>query len=246
MAAGKLLCLQFVMYWFISQTFAAVPPPGDGKYYTTNGGTSNNCGIDTCKYASCDVGKYLTGCGGSSAGTCTGVCSNFKPSGTTPFGVAWQSVYTSHGGATGICEWGCPANMVKDGSTCIPTTCQITVTDHEIIDSAPTQCTYQCKKGFYGSTSAGAKGPASCTKCEAGKYTGTANSLASCISCSTGTYASNLQSTACDLCTSNTNYAASVGQSSCTNCNPAACGAGTYLSGCGPTEAGTCVGCTIT
>ena len=241
MAAWKLLCLQICVHLFITRAVALAP----GSYYSSNGGTLNNCKIDSCAYDSCDTGKYLVGCADSSPGSCTGTCTN-KPSGTKPNGDAWVSSYTSNGGNSGICNWECPDNMIKDGSTCIPSSCQITVSNIDIISTDPTVCTYQCKIGFFGAkNSVNDKGPTSCTQCDAGKYTSAANSNAACASCVAGTFANAKGSTGCKQCTENSNYATGVGQTACTNCDATVCAIGKYLMGCGSSSIGSCAGCGV-
>ena len=211
-----------------------------GYYYTSHGGTNNNCRTAECAYSSCSTGKYLANCGGSSYPTSEGSCESCS-------GLPSNAQWTSNGGSDGRCSWDCTNGYVKNqaNSACIPSTCNVPPNTY-LLNSNPEVCTYECAAGYYVKTpgAPNSKGPSECEACSAGKFTNVHNSLTQCIPCAQGTASSLTASTACPTCTSNKDYAISTGNSACTACDASRCNPGTYLKGCGPNAAGECEGCT--
>lgn len=226
--------------------------PGDGYYYSGNGGYENKCGISTCDSSIpptvCDVGFYLSGCSGNSSGTCT-PCNN-KPG---------NASYTTRGNLVSDCAWMCNTGFTNISSACVSNTqCNTAKPGNTTYSDTnfPT-CGFQCNAGFYNTqTSAN---PTSCTACDAGTYSSQGSTV--CTNCSAGTYSTVMASPSsencqncpagkfsttvkaitsafCGSCQAGT-YTSSLGSTGCT-----ACDAGTASANLGATDPGTCVQCT--
>ena len=199
------------------------------------------------------IGNYLTGCGGSSAGTCQscGVCAQnqYKNdcSGSSPgtcqlcgsgkysdgrytscFSCAAGKYRTSSMNSCTQCEFGKiqPATGQSSCNTCTET--------YHTNNADYTACVWPCQLGYYLVKTATQH---SCSACSAGSY-GTADiaSQAQCTQCATGTYTTSTGSSSasdCVACQAG-KYLAS-GTSQCSSCP-----AGTYSANAGATVCTTC------
>ena len=235
----------YVVTIFIQNAFAA---PNAGSFYSSNGGILDNCRISPCDYTTtkCPNGQYLTGCGGTSDGTCL-ACSG------PPASAGSNAVWTSNGGSSGsstACQWGCNAGYGKDStsSSCISTTCGA-VANSEFINSNYQVCTYQCAAGYFSSSTVNANGPVTCTECTQGTFTSSANAATTCTKCAAGKFSSALHATACTNCAVDIyTLASDSGRTACTSCtlvnsDTPTCDIGKWRSGCGGQNTGTCVSC---
>ena len=218
---------------------------GLNRWYTGNGGYTNNCPIATCDTTVCPIGKYLSGCGGTSAGDCDSGCSDLgKPS---------NSVWSTNGGtsATG-CSWVCDVNFELDAAKtgCIQKTCaannKLAIDNSAFLDGnagASPNCKYQCNAGYMGvGTSSDLRGPVSCNICQAG--TAAAAGATSCFECGPGLYSASAGSSACSICDPNyLKYSLGARNTGCSDCTLCAA-AGSFKNSCGGASAGGCDPCT--
>ena len=210
------------------------------KYYSGNGGFSNNCPINECATfaASCTTGQYLNGCGGGTVQGSCGACTNTPPA---------NAAYTTNGGlnATG-CTWKCGNNYDQVGQTCVLKQCAsngfaLTVSNSQYADSLgggdyPT-CNFVCKAGYSGTTVTGARGPTACGQCAPGGAAAAGSST--CTTCSPGFFALAGAGT-CSPCVAPF-FSTTTGAGSCSSCLN--CATGQYKLGCGGASAGTCQNC---
>ena len=220
-------------------------PGGVNRWYTGNGGYSNNCPISTCDTTVCPLGKYLSGCGGTSAGNCDSSCTNAIPT---------FSVYSSNGGtsATG-CSWECAVNFELNlaGTGCVQKTCAANYKESKPFSSflASDQgsypfCKYQCNAGYIGNGTIipDGRGPAACIICQAG--TAAAAGAASCTDCGPGLYSASAGSATCSICYANDlKYSLGTRNTGCSDCTLCAA-AGSFKNSCGGASAGGCDPCT--
>ena len=215
---------------------------GLNRWYTGNGGYNNNCPIATCDTTVCPNGYYLSGCGGTSAGDCSSVCTNTKPS---------NSVWSSNGGtsATG-CSWECAVNYELSGGGCVLKQCaansKASVSNSAFLTGTDGQfptCKYQCNAGYMGvGTSSDLRGPSSCSICQAG--TAAAAGATSCFECGPGLYSASAGSSACSICDPNyLKYSLGARNTGCSDCTLCAA-AGSFKNSCGGASAGGCDPCT--
>lgn len=207
-------------------------PPGNGFFYSDNGGFFNNCPIDNCKL-DCDIGHYRFGCFGNSSGTCV-ACNNAKPD---------NSSYSTRGDTTSNCAWECDANFTKQGSICVSSSqCNkaggIPANAGYSNTNFP-NCEHQCNAGYFNSQAS--VNPTSCSVCAAGTYS--LKGATVCSDCQTGTYSTTEASPSslnCQSCTSG-KYSVTPRASLPTVCT--SCQAGTYSTTAGASSASVCQGC---
>jgi hypothetical protein len=205
--------------------------PGDGWYYSDNGGYENSCPVRPCQ-TDCNVGYYRSGCSGNSTGICI-PCNNNKPT---------DSYYSSRGNLISDCEWACDAGFVKSlsGLACVSNTlCTKTIPQFATYSNANApNCDHQCSSGYFNAQAS--TNPTSCSVCPAGTYS--QQGATTCTACPTGTFSvivGSSSSTNCQLCPAGT-YSTSAGASHpsvCLNCQ-----AGTYSNEAG---AGTVLACQL-
>ena len=227
-------------------------PPGDGSYYSDNGGYANLCPTSSCSTVqpACGIGYYRSGCAGNSSGSCV-VCDN-KPG---------NSTYSTKGTLISDCAWACNSGFSQSGQSCIPvTSCtKVIPTNSAYSNTNYPNCDHQCIAGYYNALTA--TNPVSCGICLEGTYSGIGATV--CTSCSAGTYSvvqgspSNVNCQSCiagkysvtagassvSTCTSclGGTYSASVGASSPTICLQ--CAAGTFSAAVGANSQATCSPC---
>lgn len=207
-------------------------PPGDGYYYSDNGGYANQCPTSSCLTAQpvCTTGNYRSGCAGNSSGSCQ-PCTN-GPS---------NSAYTSKGTIVSDCSWACNSGFAQSGPTCTAlTSCTNTIPTNSAYsnNNYPT-CDYQCIAGYFNALLA--TNPATCTICPEGTYSAAGATV--CTSCVPGTYStvSGSPSNAnCQACTSG-KYSATSGASQASTC--LSCQAGTYSAAAGASSSAACLAC---
>ena len=163
----------------------------DGKYLSGCGGGSSG----SCKpCAGCQAGQYRTGCSGTSAGECTS-CGAGK--------------YKTSSGSEACSECTtCPAGKVSSGCG-------------GSLEGECTTSSVECEPGQYASGSTCTP----CGGCEAGKY------RSACSGTSGGT---------CETCGAG-QYKTAAGSGACKACADSSCPAGQTRSGCGGSSEGTCV-----
>ena len=212
-----------------------------GQYYTSSGGTSNNCGTASC--ASCNPGQLNSGCGLTSPGFCQS-CSGITAgsyfttrsscntatcaAGTYSTGTmstvctsCWSNSNSPSGASSCACNAGyygtasctlCPA-----GSSCVQGV-KSACPQGQYSAAGATVCV-MCSAGTYG----GQTGLSVCAKCAAGSYTpGQGYSI--CNSCNAGLYSATQGLTLCSQCSAGT-YASQTSSSACGKC-----ALGTYTS----------------
>ncbi len=221
-------------------------PPGPGKFYSGHGFYSDNCPIGDCstRAASCEIGKFLSGCGGGTAdGTCVG-CSTLLSGGALPQNAEW----TSNGGQSSTgCTWRCTSNYALNGGG---TACELkqcasngfgavlnSVFKDGINGQYPT-CQYECSAGYFpvGTTS---RGPERCDGCAAG--TVAARGVSGCSDCPAGFFSA-AAAGQCTACPANTFSDTTRTADKCSDCTY--CLSGQFKQGCGGSNSGSCSQCT--
>ena len=203
-----------------SKCVACTNKPSLASYYTSSGGTANNCDwacnagysgkfssssspssqVNTC--TACQTGSYTTAAGQSSCTPCTSSCSigQYITACTATSNTVCEqctnkpsySVYTSSSGETvNKCDWACNAGYSGRFSS---------ASSSQIVTCSA------CQMGFYST----AVGQSSCTTCDSGKYSTTASAASSASACKE-----------CNACTA----------------------VGMYLSNCGVINSGSCFTC---
>ena len=223
----------------------------NGKYSSLSGSTYTCTQCPTCPNVT-NATSVLSGCGGTSAGTCTVACiQNYYASSTTNAGIvsactACPSGSTSSAGSS-TCSCSAGYSQSGSGSSLSCTQCsagyyaaagasQCTACPSGSTSSAGSS-TCSCSAGY---SQSGSGSSLSCSQCSAGSYS--AAGASSCSQCSAGSYsaAGASQCTACDTGT----YQDQTGQTSCKTCQTCpktnVANATNVLSGCGNTSPGTC------
>ena len=230
-----------------------------GNYMSTpySAGNATTLGADgVCSLcSSCPVGFYMTGCSGTSNGTC-----NACPPGSTTAVLGSTSIsqcvvragyYGDSASATTLtqCNTGfaCPGggNIGVNVST-VNTACPANVSFS--LAAGLASCTTCSAAACTAGTSLSGCGGASngtCAPCSPGYYSaGSATSCTLCTSsCNAGSYldgCGGASAGSCAACANNTYSAANA--MNCTIC-VSSCNPGTYLDNCGGTSAGTCKNC---
>ena len=207
-------------------------PPGDGLFYSDNGGFSNSCPIDTCK-SDCTTGFYRSGCLGNSSGTCV-QCDNAKPA---------DSAYNTGGGLANNCGWTCNSGFTRQGSNCVSSSqCNKAggIPANSVYSNTVfPDCQHQCNAGYFNAQAS--VNPTSCSTCSVGTYS--LQGATVCSDCPTGTYstvqASPNSINCLDCVAGKFSITAKASQSSvCTSCT-----AGTYSTTSGASSASFCQGC---
>jgi hypothetical protein len=223
--------------------------PGNGWYYSGDGGYENLCPISPCAN-DCTLGNYRFGCYSNSSGTC--VSCNNKPD---------NSYYITKGNFESDCTWVCDSGFIQSGSICIENSkCTKSIPMNSAYsNTAYPNCDHKCNAGYFNLETA--TNPTACTACQAGQYSSqgaTACTLCSagtfsnyvgspgkvnCLPCSTGTYSTNSgasQSDVCVSCQAGT-YSTAFGADTASTCH--ACPEGTYSTSIGANTEEICSMC---
>ena len=203
--------------------------PGDGRWYSDNGGYENNCPISVCQ-TDCNIGYYRSGCSGNSSGSCV-PCGN-KPA---------NADYSTKGLLISDCSWACSNGFIQSGSTCVENTkCTKSIPQNAIYSNAAfPNCDHQCNAGYFNAQTS--TNPTSCDICQTGSYS--LQGSTTCTVCPVGTFSTVVGSPSavnCQECPIGT-YSANTGASLSTVCIN--CQAGTYSTAAGGGASSTCHPC---
>ncbi len=208
--------------------------PGDGWFYSSDGGYENSCGISPCQ-TDCNIGYYRSGCSGNTNGSCV-PCDNEKPP---------NSHYNTKGSLNSDCKWSCNVNFAKSlsGLECISSTlCSKNIPEFATYSNTNTPyCDHQCIAGYFNSQTS--TNPESCSICPAGTYA--LQGATVCSACPAGTFSDLSGSPSainCQACAAGT-YSVTTGASLPSTCIK--CQAGTYSNEVGAGIASACQPCPI-
>lgn len=223
--------------------------PGDGWYYSGDGGFDNLCPISQCQN-NCTIGYYHAGCSGNSSGRCIS-CDN-KPV---------NSYYNTKGNFISDCAWTCDSGFIQSGSICIENSkCTKSIPLNSAYSNAAyPDCEHKCNAGFFNPQTS--INPVSCTTCQAGTYSSRGDttctlcpggtfsnyvgspSIVNCQACSAGTYSTFTgaqQPTVCLNCQVGT-FSTAIGAAAESSCH--ACPEGSFSTSIGANNAAVCALC---
>lgn len=224
-----LILIVCIVLPFSMDSLVGAVAPGDGWWYSDNGGYENNCPISACQ-TDCNTGYYRSGCSGTSSGSCV-PCVN-KPA---------NADYSTRGNLISDCTWACISGFIKSGSICVENTkCTKLIPQNSTYsNTAFPNCDHQCNAGYFNAQTT--INPTSCTVCQAGSYS--LQGYTACTVCPVGTFSIVVGSPSavnCQECSAGT-YSINTGASQplvCINCQ-----AGTYSTVSGAGTATTCHPC---
>ena len=225
----EVLCFHLIVLLVVTTANVTVYP-GEGKFYSDHGGFLNLCPVQSCDPSRCNMGFFLSRCGGNFSGICA-PCNNSKPA---------NSDYSTRGGLISDCEWSCVAGYtVYQGACASTSSCSKPKPTNSDYSSAAPECDHKCNAGYFNSLTA--INPTSCTSCQEGSFSNVGATI--CTNCQAGTFSTvsaspNIQN--CQQCLAG-RYSTTSGASISSVCRT--CQAGTYSSKLGASTASDCQGC---